>query len=101
MPVIKSLTSGDEVGSEAQFSSNTWQLLRRVDKLKLVNDVLIWIVSRNDKLFEQAVIPRALQQEILRAFHDDPTCGHLSRDTMLGTIQYIQYKYYSRCQTKK
>ena len=79
MLVIKSLTLGEEVGPEAQFSSNAWQLLRRIDELKLVDDVIIRLVSRNGKLFEQAVIPRALQQEILCAFHDDPTGGHLSQ----------------------
>ena len=68
MPVIKNLTSGEEVGREAQFSSNTWQLIRRIDELKLVDDVLIRIVSRNGKLSKQAVIPRALQPGILRAF---------------------------------
>ena len=59
----------------------------RIDELKLVDDVLVRSVSRNGKSSEQAVIPRTLQPEILRAFHDDPTGGHLSRDTMLGKIR--------------
>ena len=49
--------------------------------------MLVRSVSRNGKSSEQAVIPRALQPEILRAFNDDPTGGHLSRDKMLGKIR--------------
>ena len=86
MPVIKRLTSGEKVGLEAQFSYNAWHLLRRIDELKHADDVLIRFVSQNGKLFEQVVIPRALQPKILRAFHDDPMGAHLSRDKMLGKI---------------
>ena len=49
--------------------------------------MLVRSVSRNCKSSEQAVIPRALQTEILLAFHDDQTGGHLSRDKMLGIIR--------------
>ena len=61
MPDIDSLNSGDKVRPDEQLSSNAWQLLRRIYELKLVDDVLVWSVSRNGKLFEQAVIPRAIQ----------------------------------------
>ena len=45
----RQLKLGNEVCLDAQLSSNAWQLFRRIDKLKLVDDVIVQSVSRNGK----------------------------------------------------
>ena len=72
MPVIDSLHSSDEVRPDAQLSSNTWQL-RRIDELKLVDDVLVRSVNRNGKSSEQAVVDRqAAPHTVVAEFQAPP-----------------------------
>ena len=91
MRIFKPIYSHKSLDSshDSQLSASARQLLCRFDELKLVDDLLVRSVSRNGKSFEHAVIPRALQPEILHAFHDDPTGGHLSHDKMLGKMRTV------------
>ena len=87
MQLIECLASGNEFDNQNDFGSKCRQLFRRIEEFDLDNDVLVCQTYNKGRKQEQVVVPPSLQPEILRAFHDDPTGGHLSRDKMLGKIR--------------
>ena len=87
MPVIKCLTSGKAYDPLSEISSMGWQLLRQIEEFDLNDEVLVRQINNKGRIQEQVVVPRILQPEILRGFHDDQTGGHLARDKMLGKIR--------------
>ena len=86
-PVIDNLVSGNEPDRDIKLSDHAWQFLRRIDELEIFDGILVRLVNRNGNESKQVIVSRSMKQEILSAFHDDPTGGHLSRDKMLGKIR--------------
>ena len=86
-PVIDNLLSGTEPDRDVKLSDHGWQVLRQIDELKIFDGILVRRVNRNGNKSRQVIVSRSIKQEILRAFYDDPTGGHLTRDKILGKIR--------------
>ena len=72
---------------DAELTPFARRLLVRSYEFEIEDGVLLRCHNRNGVLCKQVVVPRVMLNEILRAFHDDPTGAHLSKDRMLGKIR--------------
>ena len=88
--IIKMLEgNAHQAPDDLQFRQRS--LLSRLNEFQLHDSVLLRVRNPQGKDLIQVVVPHAMKQEILRAFHDDPPGGHLSRDKMLGKIRPRYY----------
>ena len=73
------------------FASYQRSFLSRIREFEVYDSVLIRRFNRMGKPLSQVFVPSSMRTDVLMAFHDDPTGGHLSRDKILGKIRAMYY----------
>ena len=66
-------------------------LLSRIREFDIDDSILVRRFKRQGAPLLQVFVSKSMKPDVFKAFHDNPTGGHLSRDKMLGKIRARYY----------
>ncbi|KAK3102361.1 hypothetical protein FSP39_010822 [Pinctada imbricata] len=78
----------DKVSSCSSILKTLW---RQWDRLELIEGVLYRIFHEEDKTSKQIIVPKDLQGNVIKHFHDIPSAGHLGAEKTQSRISRSFY----------
>ena len=82
------ITTGSRINEPSSLQR---KFISQIYEFEIQDGVLVHHQTQGNADIVQVVVPTKLQTEILKALHDAPTGGHLSKDKMLGKVRSLYF----------